>query len=155
VASLSIGNGSRRNNKESSAAAWFGFGPSSSRISISVGLSVTTCPPVSKPVPLLKFVSPLYTAEIACVPVVKVVDENCAVQVFPVAARQLIAAPRLLTPSLNCTVPVGEFVFGDGVTVAVNTTFCPMSEGLIEANTSVVVAAFEISNDCGTFAAEL
>jgi len=41
---------------------------------------------------------------------------------------------------LNCTVPVGGVVFG-AVTVAVNTTFCPLSDGLIDVETSLVVAA--------------
>lgn len=46
-------------------------------------------------------------------------------------------------------------MFAGGVTVAVNTTFCPRSDGLIDANTARVVAAFEILKDCATFAAEL
>lgn len=67
----------------------------------------------------------------------------------------MIAAPRLLAPSLNCTVPVGGLVFAAGVTVAVNITFCPMSDGLIDAKTIVVVSVFEISKDCTTFVAAL
>ena len=90
----------------------------------------------------------------ACVPVVNVEIENCALQVFPTTA-QVSAAPRLMAPSLNCTVPVGGVVFGAAVTVAVKTTFCPMSDGLIDVETSVVVAALVILKDCSTFGAAL
>ena len=60
-----------------------------------------------------------------------------------------------MPPSMNCTVPVGEVVFGEGVTVAVKSTFCPMSDGLIDETTSVVVEACAILKDCSTFVAAL
>ena len=85
---------------------------------------------------------------------VKVEVENCALQVFPTTA-QLSGALILVAPSLSCTVPVGGAVFGGAVTVAVNTTSCPNSDGLIDAKTSVVVAARAILKDCGTFVAAL
>ena len=43
--------------------------------------------------------------------------------------------PRLVTPSRNCTVPVGLLP----VTVAVNVTDCPNAAGLLEAANVVVV----------------
>ena len=60
-----------------------------------------------------------------------------------------------MPPSSNCTVPVGGVVFGEGVTVAVKTTFCPMSDGLIDDTTPVVVEACAILKDCSAFVAAL
>jgi hypothetical protein len=44
--------------------------------------------------------------------------------------------PRELTPSKNCTVPVGPEV---GLTVAVNVTCCPKTEGSSEDVSAVAV----------------
>lgn len=85
---------------------------------------------------------------------VKAEVENCAVQVFPTTV-QLRGTLRLTAPSLNCTVPVGAAVFGAGVTVALKTTFCPVSDGLIDDTTAVLVAACTTLKDCSTFVAAL
>ncbi len=76
-------------------------------------------------------------------------------QVFARLAIQGTAPPRLFSPSLNCTVPLGVLVFDGGVTTAVKITFCPMSEGLTDDESTVVVAACEMLNECTTFVAEL
>ena len=46
-----------------------------------------------------------------------------------------VAVPIELVPSKNCTVPVGP----EGETVAVNVTFCPLTEGLALEDRVVVV----------------
>ena len=46
--------------------------------------------------------------------------------------------PRALTPSKNCTVPVGP---EDGLTVAVNVTCCPNTEGSSDDVSAVAVLA--------------
>ena len=48
------------------------------------------------------------------------------------------AVPRELTPSKNCTVPVGP---EEGLTVAVNVTCCPEPDGFNDDATTVVVLA--------------
>lgn len=68
------------------------------------------------------FASPLYVAVILCEPAAK--DEVFKVALFP----ERLTVPRLVTPSKNCTLPVGV----DPVTVAVKATLCPVAEGLME-----------------------
>jgi hypothetical protein len=47
--------------------------------------------------------------------------------------------PRLVLPSKNVTVPVGVPVPDDGLTEAVNVTFCPRTDGFCEEVTEVLV----------------
>jgi hypothetical protein len=85
----------------------------------------------------LKFVSPLYLAVIACDPTVNALVPNVA---WPVASR--LPLPMVVVPSRNVTVPVGVPVPGGfTVTVAVNVTDWPKTDGLAEDATVVVVAA--------------
>ncbi len=84
----------------------------------------------SEPVLPVKFVSPLYTAVMLCVPGDK--DEVARVAV---PLLNVTGAPRLLPPSLNCTVPVAV----PGVTVAVKVTDWPKTEGLLFEVTVVEV----------------
>jgi hypothetical protein len=67
---------------------------------------------------VLKFESPMYTAVIVCVAMLRLLVENAAV--FPVRA----VVPRVLAPSMKVTLPVGVPVAGAMTfTVAVNVTF--------------------------------
>ena len=56
------------------------------------------------------------------------------------------AEPRFEPPSLNCTVPVGVPVAGaTGLTVAVNVTDWPKTDGFVDEATVVVVAATAVT----------
>ena len=56
---------------------------------------------------------------------------------------RVTADPRLLVPSLNCTVPVGVPAPGATAdTVAVNVTVCPKEDGLTEDETPVELASW-------------
>ena len=60
---------------------------------------------------------------------------------WPALSR--VPVPRMVEPSLKVTVPVGVPAPGlFAVTVAVNVTACPDSDGLAEELTTVVVPAF-------------
>jgi hypothetical protein len=61
---------------------------------------------------------------------------------MPLVVLTFCAAPRLLAPSLNCTVPVGVPAPVEvGLMVAVKVTDCPKMDGLSEEVTAVVVEA--------------
>ena len=75
---------------------------------------------------VLKFVSPLYTAVMECVPTAKDEVVNIA---WPLPFN--VPDPSTFVPSLKVTVPVGVPVVDD-FTVAVNVTFWLSSEGLSE-----------------------
>ena len=66
-----------------------------------------------------------------CVPTASVAVVSDAVP--PLSAT----VPRELAPSKNCTVPVGP---EDGLTVAVNVTDCPNTEGSSDDVSAVAVA---------------
>src|SRR5574338_1098010 len=78
-----------------------------------------------------KLESPEYTAVMLCVPVASV-DVN---EATPLAS---VPEPILLRPSRNVTVPVG--VPPDPVTVAVNVTVWPTTDGLMLDDTTVELA---------------
>ena len=55
---------------------------------------------------------------------------------------KVAGVPRLVAPSLNCTVPVGVPEPGNAAeTVAVNVTVCPKEDGLTEDETPVELAS--------------
>lgn len=83
--------------------------------------------------------TPEYSAVIVCVPTVS--DEVLKVAT-PLPFKDT-AVPRLLPLSLNCTVPDG--VPALAVTVAVNVTDCPKSDGFTDELTVVVVAAVTVA----------
>ena len=88
------------------------------------------------PVLAAKLASPLYSALIPCAAGPKVEVLTWAMP-LPFSA---IGAPSGLLPSLNCTVPVGvPDPGGIAVTVAVNVTDCPNTEGLTVDVTAVPV----------------
>src|SRR5206468_12597695 len=78
----------------------------------------------------LLFASPLYTALIGCVPTASVDVVNCALP-----DDSATGAPRFVAPSMNWTVPLGL----PPVTVAVNVTAWPTSDGLTDDESVVVV----------------
>src|SRR6266404_5675800 len=80
---------------------------------------------------LVKVASPLYTTVIECEPVAR---EDMVKVAWP-PLRALVASA--VAPSLNVTVPVGVPLVP--VTVAVNVTDCPNTEGFCEELTMVVV----------------
>lgn len=56
---------------------------------------------------------------------------------------KMAGAPKLLAPSLNCTMPVGVPEPGSAAeTVAVNVTICPKEDGLTEDETLVELASW-------------
>jgi len=79
-------------------------------------------------------VSPPYRAVIECVPTERFEVDNVATQLALSADE-----PRVLLPSRSVTVPVGVPVPEDGLTVAVNVTCCPRTEGFGEDVSEVVV----------------
>jgi hypothetical protein len=83
---------------------------------------------------VVKFVSPAYTAEMAWLP-------SARALVLKLALPPLNAtSPRVLAPSLNVTVPVGVPEPGAAaLTVAVNVTVCPKTDGLAEETTVVLL----------------
>ena len=84
----------------------------------------------------LKFPSLLYTAVMECVAV-----ESVEIETPPVALVSA-AEPIEVAPSKNSTEPVGVPAPGAvALTVAVNVTDCPCTEGFISETTAVVVAA--------------
>ncbi len=70
-----------------------------------------------------------------CVPTLSAVPTDVAT---PLPFR-VTAVPRFPPSTLNCTVPVG--VPPPLVTVAVNVTLCPNTDGFTDALTAVVVVA--------------
>ncbi len=99
---------------------------------------LTVCVKLGEVLPV-KLVSPLYTAVIVWLPTVSALVEHCAVPPDKATALQpaIVAAP-----SLNWTVPVGVPLPGAvTLTVAVNVTLCPKTDGLAFDMTAVVVAA--------------
>ena len=92
-------------------------------VAVAVGLGVgvgvgalTTWPPLSVPLLVLKLPSPPYVAVIGCVPALKLEVAKVAT---PLPFN--VPVPRVVEPSLNVTVPVGPLP-EVGVTVAVNVT---------------------------------
>lgn len=83
-----------------------------------------------------KLLDPPYTAVMECEP-------TASADVLNLAEPALSAPlPNVVAPSLNVTVPVTVPVPGATVlTVAVNVTDCPNTEGLAEDTTVVVVLA--------------
>jgi hypothetical protein len=79
-------------------------------------------------------VSPPYRAVIECVPTERLAVENVATPLALSADE-----PRVVPPSRNVTVPVGVPAPEDGLTVAVNVTCCPRTEGFSEDVSEVVV----------------
>jgi hypothetical protein len=80
--------------------------------------------------------APLYTAVMEW-------DPAASVEVVSVATPEplsVTALPRAVDPSLNVTEPVGVWPPAFAVTVAVNVTGVPESEGLEDDDTVVVVA---------------
>src|SRR5439155_13726969 len=72
-----------------------------------------------------------------CVPTPKLLVAHCAVLVLPGPLSAEAAQPLIeLPPSVKFTVPVGL----DPVTVAVNVTFAPTTDGLAELANVVLVA---------------
>jgi hypothetical protein len=86
---------------------------------------------------VLKFVSPAYTAVIVgWAPTLSVLVLKVAV--FPVR----VPVPSVVAPSLKVTMPLGVPAPGEvTLTVAVNVTDCPKTDGVPEEATVVVVAA--------------
>ena len=80
--------------------------------------------------------SPLYTAVIECC----AADRDEVARLACRAPFRVWGEPRLVPPSLNCTVPVGVPVPDCFVTVAVKVTDCPGAEGFCDDETAVVVA---------------
>src|SRR6266404_3839182 len=102
------------------------------------------CPAVSVLVasavaPLVNVASPLYTTVIECEPPA---SEDVVKVAWP-PLRALVASA--VAPSLNVTVPVGVVLVP--VTVAVNVTDWPNTEGFNEEVSDVVVLA--LLTDCG------
>src|SRR4051794_39314349 len=99
----------------------------------------TVCPGVKVPAgDGLKFVSPLYTAVTLCG--LPVVDNALIVnvQLPPTFATGACTEPSIV----NVTVPVGTPAPGAAaVTVAVNVTACPNTDGLLEDDSDVCVSA--------------
>jgi hypothetical protein len=89
----------------------------------------------------LKLVSPEYKAVMEWLPA-----DNVAVETVAVPVPDRLAVPSVIVPpSRNVTVPVGVPLTW-GVTVAVNATVCPKTDGFSELATVVVVVALLI--DC-------
>src|SRR5207247_3581011 len=86
----------------------------------------------------VKFAAPPYDAVIEWEPTASVLVTNVP---WPEPSR--VPVPRMVEPSLKVTVPVGVPAPGlFAVTVAVNVTACPDSDGLAEELTTVAVLAF-------------
>ena len=101
----------------------------------------TVCPPERVPVLVAKFALPLYTAVTVVLPTGKV--ETDALVALP--PDKVTALPKFTPLVLNCTVPVGvPEPGGSAVTVAVNVTDCPNTEGLADDVTVVVVVSWFI-----------
>src|SRR5207247_3355325 len=97
----------------------------------------TVCVSVGVVLPV-KFPSPPYDAVIEWEPTASVLVTNVP---WPEPSR--VPVPRTVEPSLKVTVPVGVPAPGlFAVTVAVNVTACPDSDGLAEEVTTVAVLAF-------------
>ena len=75
--------------------------------------------------------SPLYTAVMECAPTARV---EIASEADPLA---MVAVPRDVVPSRNCTVPVANA----GEIVAVNVTDCPTVDGFAEEASVTLEAA--------------
>lgn len=73
---------------------------------------------------------------IECVPVARADVVKVALWVLTV----IVEVPRTVVPSLKVNVPVGEPP-NPGVTVAVNVTDCPLTDGFREETTELLVAA--------------
>ena len=80
-----------------------------------------------------KFVAPLYAAVMLCVPAVRLLVVNTA---LPLLTRPV---PSDVLPSLNVTVPVIGLALL--LTVAVNVTLRPYTDGLMDEVTAVLVLA--------------
>src|SRR5687768_8614446 len=72
----------------------------------------------------------------ACVPLARLAVEQAAVRALPLPARASALQPAIATPfARNATVPVGAVP----VTVAVNVTVEPATDGSAELTSTVVV----------------
>jgi hypothetical protein len=96
----------------------------------------TVCESAAEVLPA-KFVSPPYTAVIACAPPTRANVVNAPTPPLSVPV------PRAVEPSLNVTVPVGVPEPAVGFTVAVNVTPCPKADGFSEETRVTCVAGVE------------
>ncbi len=107
-------------------------------IVVVVAALFTTCPPASVPVLAAKLATPWYSAVTTWVATVGAVAGDVATP-LPFRATW---APRFVPSTLNWTFPVAVPLPGaTAVTVAVNVTFCPNTDGVPDVATAVVVAA--------------
>jgi len=94
----------------------------------------------------VKLPSPLYVAVMVWLPTERAEVLNV---VFPLLCR--VPLPSVVDPSLNVTVPVGVPEPGAAaVTVAVNVTDCPKTDGLTDEVRGVVVEAWVTESDPDT-----
>ena len=91
----------------------------------------------------LKSVTPVYFALIESVPTGNVVDVRVAT---PFAS---VAVPRTVLPFMNITLPEGVVPDTAEVTVAVNVTDFPKTDGLSDELTLVVVASALTTSERG------
>lgn len=97
---------------------------------------MTTCNNADDVLPL-KFGSPAKTAVIECV-----ATDNDEVLIVAWPETLSVPVPSVVEPSLKVTLPVGVPAPGDvTVTVAVNVTDWPNTEGFADEATAVVVEA--------------
>jgi hypothetical protein len=89
------------------------------------------------PVLEVKIASPLYSAVMVCVPT----DKDDQIK-GALPLDKTTALPMLIPSTLNCTDPVGvPDPGGTALTVALNVTICPTTDGLGNAVRVVVVSA--------------
>ena len=84
-----------------------------------------------------KFPSPLYVAVIECA---ATANEEAVNVADPEELSESV--PSVVVPSRKVTVPVGTPEPEEGLTVAVNVTACPKTEGLADEATATEVACF-------------
>lgn len=118
-----------------------GFTEETAMVVVLPGL--TTCATALE-VLAVKLVSPPYTALMECGPGDSEARLSCA---WP-DPSSVTGEPSVPAPSMNCTVPVAT-PLNCGLTVAVNVTDWPKTEGLAEETTAVVVLACETVREVG------
>src|SRR5262245_22563265 len=99
---------------------------------------LTVCPPLNVPLLALKLASPAYSAVTTCVPT----DKEDVAELVATPPARAIGLPKLLPSTLNCTLPLG--VPPVPVTVAVNVTGWPKTEGFAEELTEVAELTFPL-----------
>ncbi len=119
--------------------------PDSDVVSV-VGGGVITCESACVVELDMKLPSPLYVAEIACVPALSVDVVNVAVVTPALVDTGLV--PSVAEPSVKVTVPVGPEPEA-GVTVAVNVTDAPNAAGVPDVPSVVAVVARVTPTDAG------